>query len=65
MLLEMLAHDLVRRFAVAVVPVLADARWRIQWLRRALIAVAGQLVESGRQWQLRVPAASPLARLLE
>ena len=65
MLLKMLAHNLVRRFAAAVVPVLADARWRIQWLRRALIAVAGQLVRSGRRWQLRVPAASPLARLIE
>jgi hypothetical protein len=65
MLLKMLAHNLVRRFAASVVPVLADARWRIQWLRRALVTVAGQLVKSGRQWVLRVPAASPLARLIE
>ena len=65
LLIKMLAHNLVRRFAATVMPTLADARWRIQWLRRALINVAGQLVQSGRRWQLRVPAASPLARLIE
>ena len=65
LLLKLFAHNLMRRFAAAVVPALATARWRIQWLRRALITVAGQLVRSGRRWLLRVPAASPLARLIE
>ena len=62
LLLKFLAHNLMRRFAAAVAPTLATARWRIQWLRRALINVAGQLVRSGRQWMLRVPATSALAR---
>jgi hypothetical protein len=62
-LLKLLAHNLVRRFVAAVAPALADARWRIEWLRRALINVAGQLVQSGRQWLLRVPLDSQLARL--
>ena len=64
-LLKLLAHNLVRRFAAAVAPALATARWRIHWLRRALINVAGQLVRSGRRWVLRVPAASLLAHLIE
>lgn len=61
LLLKLLAHNLMRRFAAFVAPTLATARWRIGWLRRALINVAGQLVQSGRQWTLRVPNASPLA----
>ncbi len=65
LVLKLLAHNLVRRFAAAVAPALATARWRIQWLRRALITVPGQLVQSGRSWLLRVPAASLLARLTE
>jgi len=62
MLLKLLAHNLMRRFATAVAPMLAAARWRIAWLRRALINVAGQLVQSGRRWTLRVPSMSVLAR---
>ena len=62
MLLKLVAHNLMRRFATEVAPLLATARWRIGWLRRALINVPGQLVRSGRQWILRVPITSPLAR---
>jgi len=65
LLLKLLAHNLMRRFAAAVAPTLATARWRVGWLRRALINVAGQLVRSGRQWTLKVPSASPLARQTE
>lgn len=61
MLIKLLAHNLMRRFARAVAPRLARARWRIDWLRRALINVAGKLVRTGRQWTLLVPAASELA----
>lgn len=64
-LLKLLAHNLFRRFASKVIPALAAAKWRVQWLRRGLIRVPGQLVRSGRSWVLRVPALSPLARLLE
>ena len=64
-LLKLLAHNLFRRFAGMVVPTLAAAKWRVQWLRRGLIRVPGQLVRSGRRWTLRVPALSPLAHLLE
>lgn len=65
LLLKLLAHNLMRRFAAFVAPTLATARWRIGWLRRALINVPGQLVQSGRQWTLRVPNASMLARRTE
>lgn len=64
-LLKLLAHNLMRRFAAEIAPALATARWRIQWLRRALINVAGQLVKTGRSWFLNVPALSYLARRLE
>lgn len=60
LLIKLLAHNLMRRFARAVAPRLAKARWRIDWLRRALINVAGKLVRSGRQWSLLVPEASEL-----
>lgn len=64
-LLKLLAHNLFRRFVSTAIPVLAAAKWRVQWLRRGLIRVPGQLVRSGRSWVLRVPALSPLAHLLE
>jgi hypothetical protein len=60
MLLKLLAHNLMRRFARAVASRLANARWRIDWIRRALINVAGKLVRTGRQWSLLVPEASEL-----
>jgi hypothetical protein len=60
MLLKLLAHNLMRRFASAVASRLARARWRIDWIRRALINVAGKLVRTGRRWSLLVPEASEL-----
>ncbi len=65
MLIKLLAHNLMRRFARRVAPRLARARWRIDWLRRALINVAGKLVRSGRRWTLFVPEASELLRAQE
>lgn len=64
-LIKLLAHNLMRRFARAVAPRLAGAKWRVDWLRRALINVAGKLVRTGRQWTLLVPEASELVRIRE
>lgn len=63
MLLKLLTHNLIRRFVRRVAP--AIARWRIHWLRRALLAIPGKLVRTGRQWRLLVPALSMLTRLRE
>jgi hypothetical protein len=60
MLLKLLAHNLMRRFAQSVSARLANARWRIDWVRRALINVAGKLVQTGRRWRLLVPKTSEL-----
>lgn len=65
MLIKLFAHNLIRKFALAFAPRLAAARWRIDWLRRALINVAGRLVKTGRSWTLYVPATSELACQLE
>jgi len=59
-LLKLLAHNLMRRFVRWAAPHLA--RWRIPWLRRALITIPGRLIRSGRRWSLRVPPRS-LVRL--
>ncbi len=58
LLLKMLSHNLMRRFVRAVSPELV--KWRIAWVRRALINVAGQLVRSGRRWFVRVMRKSKL-----
>lgn len=63
LLLKLLAHNLMRRFVRRVAPHLT--RWRVSWIRRALVRVPGRLVRSGRQWLLRVPPASALMRLRE
>jgi hypothetical protein len=63
LLLKLLAHNLVRRFVRQLAPKLN--RWRVAWLRRALIRVPGRLVRSGRRWLLRVPPACALMRLRE
>jgi hypothetical protein len=55
-LLELLAHNVVRRFVRWTAPHLSS--WRIPWLRRALINVPGRLVRTGRQWMLRVSPQS-------
>ena len=55
-LLKLLAHNLMRRFVRWAAPDLA--RWRVPWLRRALINIPGRLIRSGRCWSLRVPPRS-------
>jgi hypothetical protein len=51
LLLKSLAHDLLRRHVLRAAPALQ--RWRAPWLRRALAAVPGRLVRSGRCWTPR------------
>jgi hypothetical protein len=60
-LIKLLAHNLARRFVRWVAPQLGG--WRIEWIRRVLIGVAGRLTRSGRQLLLRLPTKSPLLAL--
>ena len=57
-LLKLLAHNLVRRYARAVLP--RNTPWRMPWIRRALFVVPARLLRSGRRWTLRVPPMSPV-----
>jgi hypothetical protein len=50
--LKLLTHNLLRRYVLRVAPALQ--RWRAPWLRRALLAVPGRLVRSGRRWTPRL-----------
>ena len=52
LLLKLLVHNLLRRYVLRAAPTLQ--RWRAPWLRRALLAVPGRLVRSGRCWTLRM-----------
>ncbi len=58
LVLKMLAHNLLRRFVRARAPALL--RWRVDWVRRALVCLPGQLVRSGRRWSIRVMPTSHL-----
>jgi hypothetical protein len=62
LLLKVLAANLMRRYVTTRFAHLVQ--WRTPWLRRALILVPGRLLYRGRQWTLRVPSQSQLARLL-
>lgn len=62
MLVKMLAHNLVLNWVDAEHPGLR--KWRLPWLRRALIRVPGRLTRSGRRRNLHVPPSSALARQL-
>lgn len=55
-LLKLLAHNITRRFVQWAAPHLS--RWRISWLRRALVNIPGRLLRSGRRWVLRTPPAT-------
>jgi Transposase DDE domain group 1 len=57
-LIKLLAHNLVRRYARAVLP--STTRWRMPWLRRALFVIPARLLRSGRCWTLRFPPKSAL-----
>lgn len=63
LLLKVLAYNLTRRYVQGLFPELSQ--WRTPWLRRALVLVPGRLVRSARLWTLRIPAHSPLLRLLD
>jgi hypothetical protein len=52
LLIKLLAHNLLRRFVLAMAPALAA--WRAPWLRRALIVVPGRLGRHGRSLSLRL-----------
>lgn len=58
LLLKLLAHNLVHRYASTQHPELP--RWRTPWLRRTLLRVPGRLSRSGRSRHLHLPAGSPL-----
>jgi hypothetical protein len=57
-LLKILAHNLMRRFVRWAAPHLI--KWRVPWLRRALINIPGRLLRSGRRWSLRTSPGSRL-----
>jgi hypothetical protein len=57
-LLKILAHNLLRRYALNVSP--RCSHWRTPWLRRLLIVRPGRLLRSGRQWTLRTPSDLPM-----
>lgn len=57
-LLKLLAHNLLRRYAINVSP--RCSHWRTPWLRRLLIVRPGRLLRSGRQWTLRTPSDLPM-----
>ena len=61
LLLKVLAHNLLRRYVRAHAPALRT--WRAPWIRRAMIAVPGRLIRSGRRITLRM-APRPMMPLL-
>ena len=58
LLLKVLTHNLLRRYAREVFPQVA--RWRTPWLRRVLVRVPGRLSRSGRKTTLHLPSGSPV-----
>lgn len=54
--IKALAYNLFTRYVAAKKPELAS--WRTPWKRRVVIAIPGRLLQSGRQWTLRVPPAA-------
>jgi hypothetical protein len=61
-LLKLLTYNLIQRYVRAHHPKLLT--WHLGWVRRVLFRVPGKLVFHGRQWTVRVPTASRLARML-
>jgi hypothetical protein len=51
LLLELLSHNLLRRYVQERLPALRS--WRAPWICRAAILVPGRLVRSGRRRSLR------------
>jgi hypothetical protein len=65
LLLKLLAHNLLRRYAAEHVKHFPELRsWRAPWLRRALILIPGRLVRSSRTLELRMPPRPAVMPLL-
>lgn len=62
LLLKLLSHNLLDRYATTVHPTLP--RWRTPWRRRTLLRVPGRLSRSGRGRKLHLPPGSPLLQPL-
>jgi hypothetical protein len=58
LLLKMLAHNLLDRYATEQFPDLP--RWRTPWRRRTLLRVPGRLSRHGRGRKLHLPPGSPM-----
>jgi hypothetical protein len=52
LLIKLLSHNLLRRYAIDCAPALAA--WRAPWIRRALIVVPGRFGRHGRSFRLRL-----------
>ena len=59
-LLKLLTLNLLHLFASREFPRIA--KWRVKWIRNALILVAGRFATSGRQTFIHVPSCSMLAK---
>ena len=62
LLLKLLTYNLVERFVRSQHPTLSS--WSIAWKRCFLFCVPGRLVHHAHRYELQVPAASPIARML-
>lgn len=62
LLLKLLAHNLLDRFAATMHPGLP--RWRTGWRRRTLLRCPGRLSRSGRGRKLHLPPGSPLLQAM-
>ena len=61
LVIKLLAHNLLRRYARARVPRPVQS-WRSEWVRRALILVPGRIIRSGRRLTLRM-APRPITEM--
>jgi hypothetical protein len=61
-LLKLLAHNLVRRYVEARVPLVAG--WRTDWIRKIIVRVPGKLAYHGRQYTVNIPSVHALQHLL-
>ena len=62
LLLKVLTFNLLQRWVQQQAPRLK--RWRVRWLRRALLQVAGRLTFHAGRVELHLPPNSELYRLL-
>lgn len=62
LMLKLLAHNLLRRYAQHCAPEVSG--WRTDWIRRVVIRVPGKVVRSGRRTTVHVPSRPALSRML-